>query len=578
MTTAIRIHALRIVAAADCRAAVAGALEQVDWPLAAADEVLILRRIQVGGPLPEIGRLALQQARDIGAHAVSGWEARAEFAAAVRFVDQADLLACLLRDLAAGRMRWFWRTDAAWRDGFALPAGQAMARAMAVEALRWPAVIERLERNGDLAAVWRALCPADAQTLLNAVQQATGWRLNPGRRDPPGAGADLPGFSAAALAGLSPPAWLSALTFPASAADDADDARPRLAVATWLWRAAPHTLARSDAASRVALLARSLFAGVSSDGASEVASGVESSGATRSSPAQSEQTDTASRFPPRRDMDRAERQTPGDTPARRPQSELLVATAAGCAETPAASPTPPPTHAVEAPPVAASVVLPSEVAGEGRGPANGNAASRASDRLAEACSPPTDTPPGAPAIQLLPRIASGDLRCVTRQGGWFLLLNVLALPALRAWREPDNPWIGLYRLGHALGGIADAPLARFLADLAGLADAAALRAFTEQTHTQRLSTQPPMTELRVAARARFGDLLGPAHGAPDFLQLPALAIASASHLDVHYRMADLRLDVRRVALDVNPGWLPWLGRVVNFHYGDAQELMAMDAP
>jgi len=30
--------------------------------------------------------------------------------------------------------------------------------------------------------------------------------------------------------------------------------------------------------------------------------------------------------------------------------------------------------------------------------------------------------------------------------------------------------------------------------------------------------------------------------------------------------------VRRVALDVDPGWLPWLGCVVRFHYGDVPEL------
>jgi hypothetical protein len=31
-------------------------------------------------------------------------------------------------------------------------------------------------------------------------------------------------------------------------------------------------------------------------------------------------------------------------------------------------------------------------------------------------------------------------------------------------------------------------------------------------------------------------------------------------------MNAIRLPVRLAGLDINPGWLPWLGRVVSFHY------------
>lgn len=41
---------------------------------------------------------------------------------------------------------------------------------------------------------------------------------------------------------------------------------------------------------------------------------------------------------------------------------------------------------------------------------------------------------------------------------------------------------------------------------------------------------------------------------------------TATHVDVFFlhRQADVR--VRRAGLDLDPGWLPWLGRVVSFHY------------
>jgi hypothetical protein len=41
-----------------------------------------------------------------------------------------------------------------------------------------------------------------------------------------------------------------------------------------------------------------------------------------------------------------------------------------------------------------------------------------------------------------------------------------------------------------------------------------------------------------------------------------------THIDVVFRLADSDLRIRRAGLDVDPGWVPWLGRVVRFHYQD----------
>ena len=85
-----------------------------------------------------------------------------------------------------------------------------------------------------------------------------------------------------------------------------------------------------------------------------------------------------------------------------------------------------------------------------------------------------------------------------------------------------------------------------------------------------LTAQPPLAPMEQLLRlgaSRYGDEVWQA----DTWRVPARLIASASHVDLHFRLNDVRLPVRRVGLDINPGWLPWLGRVVTFHYGSGLE-------
>jgi hypothetical protein len=37
-------------------------------------------------------------------------------------------------------------------------------------------------------------------------------------------------------------------------------------------------------------------------------------------------------------------------------------------------------------------------------------------------------------------------------------------------------------------------------------------------------------------------------------------------LDVSLALDDADVRIRRIGLDLDPGWLPWFGRVVRFHY------------
>ena len=48
---------------------------------------------------------------------------------------------------------------------------------------------------------------------------------------------------------------------------------------------------------------------------------------------------------------------------------------------------------------------------------------------------------------------------------------------------------------------------------------------------------------------------------------PARITICATHVDVRQGIDAVDLRIRRAGLDVDPGWVPWLGRVLRFHYG-----------
>ena len=44
-----------------------------------------------------------------------------------------------------------------------------------------------------------------------------------------------------------------------------------------------------------------------------------------------------------------------------------------------------------------------------------------------------------------------------------------------------------------------------------------------------------------------------------------------THVDLFLLANSVDIRIRRAGLDIDPGWLPWLGRVVSFHYLDKEE-------
>jgi hypothetical protein len=55
-------------------------------------------------------------------------------------------------------------------------------------------------------------------------------------------------------------------------------------------------------------------------------------------------------------------------------------------------------------------------------------------------------------------------------------------------------------------------------------------------------------------------------GLKGLIRRPAYVATTKTHLDVSFPFNRLDIRVRMAGLDINPGWVPWLGRVFQFHY------------
>jgi hypothetical protein len=52
------------------------------------------------------------------------------------------------------------------------------------------------------------------------------------------------------------------------------------------------------------------------------------------------------------------------------------------------------------------------------------------------------------------------------------------------------------------------------------------------------------------------------------IRRPAHVACTPTHIDVCFPLQAATITVRLAGLDLDPGWVPWLGRVVRFHYLD----------
>ena len=156
------------------------------------------------------------------------------------------------------------------------------------------------------------------------------------------------------------------------------------------------------------------------------------------------------------------------------------------------------------------------------------------------------------------------------------------------WRDelpwPETPWHpnpallasingrrapGLWRLPPGRGVLAlrdDLPFAAV--------DGRALRSLREDGMRFRVSDRQParvddlIRGLMLSTQRIVFALSG--LGWRDVVRRKGRVAVSATHVDVTFDARDLDVRIRLAGLDIDPGWLPWIGRVVSFHYDHSQ--------
>ena len=193
-------------------------------------------------------------------------------------------------------------------------------------------------------------------------------------------------------------------------------------------------------------------------------------------------------------------------------------------------------------------------------------------------SPAPEAPEDAPPQNFASR-AGGFTPCA----GFLFLVPILErlgfadfLAAHPMLLEGGFPARLLFSIGQRVGLRPDDPLALALDEFDPAAPEPLL---WEMPSPAREILAPPAPRLRLASPlAAWWMALRrwcrrEAHiGLASLIYRPGFVAVSRTHFDVTFDLATADLRVRRSALDVDPGWVPWLGRVVRFHYVESHEL------
>ena len=148
----------------------------------------------------------------------------------------------------------------------------------------------------------------------------------------------------------------------------------------------------------------------------------------------------------------------------------------------------------------------------------------------------------------------------TACGGLLFLLPVLKRAGLVRGDSPDDDRDAALRV-----------LRSALRRVRGLPDDAAWMLVEE------LATLAPSDEREAQARARRDLAMARRWlhrharlGLVTLVRRPARIASTATHIDVRFPLAGADVRVRRAGLDLDPGWLPWFGRVIAFQFSGRQ--------
>lgn len=545
-------------------------LEQTSWPVPLPAHLqqawVFVRELTVTGKARDLRQQTAQQLDAQLQRAVRAVQGNAATANAVWFASLPELVAFLLVDLALGRAtQWYWSR---WSHLLKYSKQEAIARLLCEYSEHMPAIIMHLQSHQRLNIVWAQISDASATTLVRELARVWGfasinaWEIDQQSR-------------LAAVQEMTPKLQThkNLLQFwsPLLMGLDVQDARVALAATLHGLTYTPLWLHRQPAA-----LLHTFFALVGSpDSAKE--------NSTPRSPWNTQPIAESDWFEP---QVRTEKNQPANK---------IVALEASPAIAIPSTPTPVAIAQRDSVLQKTQTIVTDKI----HSMISQDSRQKAVESLRIKSSAPDEVSHQNPVPDdsWLEQESSSQSRdansvegyeFITRAGGFFYLLNPLRqlLTAERlAIQANASVWhwlLDLYRVfvQHfpALTDVMDMPLQRFiLQQLHPGADAAEL----QHLALQALSVPPSQFahELFADLAKQVGhtDSWQELRSSPGFFATPAQVVATASHWDIYFSMQSVRLNLRLMGWDINPGWLPWLGRVVTLHYIE-QPLVAAGDP
>lgn len=502
-------------------------LQHADWPHADRDSWVFIRRLQARGFGRQLPQQLCEQTRQYLNQAHNTDEV-------MRFAGLTELLAALLTDLLRGRagFYWYWRRWAHW---FELPTPRALYAVVSEHLALLPSISARLAIRGQLPAVWLSLDEADSRQLAVELAGLNGFSLPPARDITAVLAGEINSEASQQMLSVNLTTLTARLYWPSGLLArwrnvlqglEVSDSRYQLALCLIGQEVAPLLLQQQPA---------KLLATLSACFSPPPAQG----GRTLSDrePAAAELSETAkpmadSALSSPLSLPQALSRT-FETQSQAVDDQMLPADALTLSQALESEQPPCRQEQIEKSPGQAATAF------------NASGAQRAMTTDIEA----TQQAVAEPAFA----------RFDTMQGGLLYLLNMLNRPEMRTLMHQHaeampSAWAWLYRLGQELQLREDDALVDFIALQLGLENRSVL---------SQLPALPDREQVLNLALRWYGKT---GVWQADLLALTAQIQYSPSHIDLYAPMTAIKLPVRLAGLDIDPGWLPWLGRVVSFHY------------
>jgi len=532
-------------------------IEWADWPDAPGESWVFIRKLHVKASRGQAVQQLMQDARQ---QVQGGSEDNV-----IRFASLVALLTALLTDLVqpGTTQRWYWQR---WAHLFAMPLCRAIGDLLTEHLAHLPAVCAALSRHGALEQVWLSLDEENASRLQHAIAWRGAFFLPKGeavqgaqeRSDY----AYLPEVKGGKEREPAPP------RIPETALHISSTVHRR-------WQPLLQRLSIADARYQLGLLVigQEVAPLILQQAPAAMLCRLQTLFVPRDAVRHHDQPDTSGTAPP---------QQPSQPPPSQPIRDASVAASTVDTATAAATAQDETNdfayHATSGTgnPAARSPSRP-PIANTSPSASRSTGTDAAVDADAGLLSVDTvtanaqDAPAADQSAQPDSNSLHNRLRCqaqdrdlafdqfYTGQGGLLYLLNVLNRSEMQSlmerwWHQLPNGWGWLYRLGQELQLDETDPITTFLATQLG---------FDHRTELEQLPPLPARPELLELAGRWYGRA---ALWQPDLLRLRARIYCTPSHVDMYLPLSAVQLPVRLAGLDINPGWLPWLGRVITFHY------------